>query len=68
MNVAVIGMGNMGSALADALLMAKHRVTVWNRSAKKCDAAVAVGAVLAPSVDAAGDCCINRAIWPRSRF
>lgn len=47
MNVSVIGMGNMGSALADALLAANHSVTVWNRSAKKCAAAVAAGAVRA---------------------
>ena len=30
--VSVIGTGNMGSALAEALLAARFRVTVWNRT------------------------------------
>ena len=47
MNVSAIGVGNMGSALADGLLAANHSVTVWNRSAKKCTAAVAADAVRA---------------------
>lgn len=31
-DVAVLGLGQMGSALAAAFLKAGHRVTVWNRS------------------------------------
>lgn len=32
MHIAVIGTGNLGRALALALLAAGHRVTVWNRT------------------------------------
>jgi 3-hydroxyisobutyrate dehydrogenase-like beta-hydroxyacid dehydrogenase len=32
MDVAVLGMGRMGSALAGRLLGDGHRVVVWNRS------------------------------------
>ncbi len=35
--VSVIGLGNMGSALAEALINAGHEVTVWNRTPGKCD-------------------------------
>jgi len=31
-NVSVIGLGAMGSAIAEAELQAGHTVTVWNRS------------------------------------
>ncbi len=34
-HVCVIGLGNMGSALAEALITSGHRVTVWNRTASK---------------------------------
>ncbi|SDM49240.1 3-hydroxyisobutyrate dehydrogenase [Lentzea albidocapillata subsp. violacea] len=44
-DVAVIGLGQMGSALASAFLRAGHRVTVWNRSAAKTAPLVAQGAV-----------------------
>jgi 3-hydroxyisobutyrate dehydrogenase-like beta-hydroxyacid dehydrogenase len=51
--VTVIGLGQMGSTLAQLLLDGGYRVTVWNRSANKADALIAKGAVLAPSaVDA----------------
>ena len=33
--VSVIGLGNMGSALARALLENGRQVTVWNRSPRK---------------------------------
>ena len=36
--VAGIGLGNMGSALAEALLSAGFPVTVWNRSPHKSEA------------------------------
>lgn len=49
-HVCVIGIGDMGSALADVLLAKGHKVTVWNRTAPKCDALAAAGASVAPSV------------------
>jgi 3-hydroxyisobutyrate dehydrogenase-like beta-hydroxyacid dehydrogenase len=51
--VTVIGLGEMGSALAAALIRAKYSVTVWNRSAAKASRLVADGATLAPSALAA---------------
>ncbi|HET6822480.1 MAG TPA: NAD(P)-dependent oxidoreductase [Anaerolineales bacterium] len=53
--VTVIGLGNMGSALARALLDAPQgrAVTVWNRSPEKAVPLVDKGAVLAPSPSAA---------------
>ena len=48
--VSVIGMGNMGSVLAEALINAGHDVTVWNRTPAKCDALVEKGASVAGSV------------------
>jgi 3-hydroxyisobutyrate dehydrogenase-like beta-hydroxyacid dehydrogenase len=50
--VTVIGLGAMGSALAQALIGGGHEVTVWNRTSAKSDAMVELGAVAAPS---AGD-------------
>ena len=53
--VTVIGLGNMGSVLARALLDAPQgrAVTVWNRSPEKAVPLVDKGAVLAPSPSAA---------------
>ena len=51
--VTVIGLGNMGSALARALLKNGCTVTAWNRSPQKAAPLVDNGAVLAPSVAAA---------------
>jgi 3-hydroxyisobutyrate dehydrogenase-like beta-hydroxyacid dehydrogenase len=51
--VTVVGLGNMGSALADALLANGHRVTVWNRTAPKCDPLAKAGASVAASLRAA---------------
>lgn len=51
--VTVIGLGEMGRALADALITAGHRTTVWNRSAAKADGLVARGAVRAATVEEA---------------
>jgi 3-hydroxyisobutyrate dehydrogenase-like beta-hydroxyacid dehydrogenase len=48
--VSVIGLGNMGSALAEALLAKGHGVTVWNRTTSKCEALAAAGAAVAASV------------------
>jgi 3-hydroxyisobutyrate dehydrogenase-like beta-hydroxyacid dehydrogenase len=52
-DVTVIGLGNMGSALARALQENGRAVTVWNRSPEKAASLVEKGAVLAPSADAA---------------
>jgi 3-hydroxyisobutyrate dehydrogenase-like beta-hydroxyacid dehydrogenase len=51
--VSVIGTGNMGSALARALLKTGCAVTVWNRSPEKAALLVDEGAILAPSALAA---------------
>ncbi|UMP00893.1 NAD(P)-dependent oxidoreductase [Amycolatopsis sp. EV170708-02-1] len=50
--VTVVGLGSMGSALADAFLAAGHPTTVWNRTASKAEPLVARGAILAAT---AGD-------------
>jgi 3-hydroxyisobutyrate dehydrogenase-like beta-hydroxyacid dehydrogenase len=50
--VSVLGLGAMGSALAAALVQAGHATTVWNRSAGKADNLVAQGAQAAST---AGD-------------
>ncbi|NRQ39043.1 NAD(P)-dependent oxidoreductase [Nonomuraea sp. NN258] len=52
-NIAVLGLGLMGSALARTLLDAGHPVTVWNRSAAKADALAAHGATPAATAAAA---------------
>ncbi|WP_432843125.1 NAD(P)-dependent oxidoreductase [Dactylosporangium sp. CA-092794] len=44
MDIAVLGMGTMGRAIAMRLLQGGHRVTVWNRSPAKADEVVAAGA------------------------
>ncbi|WP_079152040.1 NAD(P)-dependent oxidoreductase [Streptomyces sp. RTd22] len=51
--VTVIGLGEMGRALADALITSGHPTTVWNRSATKADDLVARGAVRAATVEEA---------------
>ncbi len=48
--VSIIGLGAMGSALADGFLKRDHVTTVWNRSTGKADALVAKGAVSALTV------------------
>ncbi|MEU6343419.1 NAD(P)-dependent oxidoreductase [Streptomyces sp. NPDC046977] len=45
MNVSVLGLGQMGSAIAERLVVAGHNVSVWNRSKGRADALVAKGAV-----------------------
>jgi 3-hydroxyisobutyrate dehydrogenase-like beta-hydroxyacid dehydrogenase len=47
--VSVIGLGLMGSALAETLLNAGHEVTVWNRTAAKVEPLTAKGARTAAS-------------------
>lgn len=51
--VTVIGLGEMGSALAAAFLRAGRKVTVWNRTRAKATALVEAGAVFADSPAAA---------------
>jgi 3-hydroxyisobutyrate dehydrogenase-like beta-hydroxyacid dehydrogenase len=48
--VSILGLGLMGSALAEALLNAGHEVTVWNRTAGKADPLTSKGARAATSV------------------
>lgn len=48
-DVTVLGLGPMGSALAHAFVAAGCRTTVWNRTPGKADALVAKGAVQAAS-------------------
>ncbi|MFD4744377.1 NAD(P)-dependent oxidoreductase [Streptomyces rubiginosohelvolus] len=51
--VTVVGLGSMGSALAEAFIGAGHPVTVWNRTPAKAAPIVAQGAVHARSADEA---------------
>ncbi|KAL2672829.1 hypothetical protein Neosp_013545 [[Neocosmospora] mangrovei] len=50
-----LGLGNMGSALVQALLKASHKVTIWNRTADRpqVKAAVEAGAALEVDVQSA---------------
>ena len=52
-DISVIGLGDMGSALAGTLLGRGYSVTVWNRSPQKADPLVGAGAELAGSVSEA---------------
>lgn len=51
--VTVVGLGSMGTALADAFLAAGHPTTVWNRSPAKAAPLVARGATHHESITAA---------------
>jgi 3-hydroxyisobutyrate dehydrogenase-like beta-hydroxyacid dehydrogenase len=48
--VTVVGLGEMGAALAGAFLDAGHPTTIWNRSPRRADSLVARGAVQAATV------------------
>lgn len=48
-NVAIAGLGRMGSAITERLLAQGHHVTVWNRSPERAAPLVALGAVAAPT-------------------
>ena len=52
-DIAILGMGSMGSALAHCLVGAGHNVTVWNRTAGKCGDLKDAGAVEAQTPDEA---------------
>jgi 3-hydroxyisobutyrate dehydrogenase-like beta-hydroxyacid dehydrogenase len=61
-DVCVLGLGQMGSAIAERLVDAGHMVHVWNRSSGRADALVARGATeLVDAADAWGvaDVCIT---------
>lgn len=47
MNVAFIGLGKMGSGMADNLVAAGHKVTVWNRDRTKAEPFAAQGVAVA---------------------
>ena len=62
MNVSVLGLGQMGSAIAERLIDAGHHVSVWNRSKGKADSLVAKGATELGAFQEAwdwGDVCIT---------
>src|SRR5919109_1490697 len=46
-DVTLIGLGQMGAALGEAILKAGQRVTVWNRTAVRANSLVQRGAQLA---------------------
>jgi 3-hydroxyisobutyrate dehydrogenase-like beta-hydroxyacid dehydrogenase len=50
MKVGFIGLGRMGSAMADRILGAGHEVAVYNRTVAKCSDVVSRGAKLAETV------------------
>jgi 3-hydroxyisobutyrate dehydrogenase-like beta-hydroxyacid dehydrogenase len=47
--IAFLGLGNMGTPMAERLLQAGHDVTVWNRTAERAAPLAAAGAVVAAS-------------------
>lgn len=49
MNVAFLGLGTMGSAMAANVLRRGHSLVVWNRTAARAEALVAAGARWAPT-------------------
>jgi 6-phosphogluconate dehydrogenase len=55
MKVAIIGLGRMGSQMAQKLVTAGHQVAAHNRSQSPMDAAVAYGAIAAPTKQAVVD-------------
>lgn len=50
MQLGFVGMGIMGSPMAQNLLRAGHSVMVWNRTAAKCEDARAAGATVADTL------------------
>ena len=49
MDIAVLGLGAMGSRIARNLLDAHHRVTVYNRTPERAASLAALGAIVASS-------------------
>ena len=52
-DISVIGLGVMGSALANALLLKGYSVTVWNRTVAKAEPLASAGAMVAGSAEEA---------------
>jgi 3-hydroxyisobutyrate dehydrogenase-like beta-hydroxyacid dehydrogenase len=52
-DITLIGLGKMGTALAEAWLKGHHRISVWNRNAARCGGLAAKGAEVAATVVAA---------------
>ena len=52
-DISVIGLGDMGTALAESLLKHGYSVTVWNRSPDKAQSLSEQNACIAPSVETA---------------
>jgi 3-hydroxyisobutyrate dehydrogenase-like beta-hydroxyacid dehydrogenase len=52
-DVSVIGLGQLGTRLAQAFVAAGHTTAVWNRTAAKAEALAAQGATRAATVEAA---------------
>jgi 3-hydroxyisobutyrate dehydrogenase len=50
--VGVVGLGIMGTGMAQNLVRAGHEVTVWNRTPARTEPLVALGAAVAPSASA----------------
>lgn len=57
MKLAVLGLGNMGSALAHCLLKAGYDVSVWNRTGGKSETFAGAGATICASPDDAVATC-----------
>lgn len=58
--ITFLGLGLMGTALAEAMVKAGHDTVVWNRTPSKADSLVAMGAQLAPDpADAITKCPIT---------
>jgi 3-hydroxyisobutyrate dehydrogenase-like beta-hydroxyacid dehydrogenase len=55
--IAVLGMGRMGHALAERLLESGHDLTVWNRTPHKADDLVARGGLGGGKPDSGGGGC-----------
>lgn len=52
--ITVLGLGRMGSSLAEAFIAAGHEVTVWNRDGSKCDAFENRARIAATAAEACG--------------
>ena len=60
MRIGFIGLGNMGSGMAENLARAGHELVVYNRSRAKAEALVEFGARVAESV---AEACQTEAVW-----
>jgi 3-hydroxyisobutyrate dehydrogenase-like beta-hydroxyacid dehydrogenase len=60
MEVALIGLGKMGTGIAKSLLRAGHRVTLFNRTQSRAEALRADGATVATSV---AEACRNEVVF-----